>query len=303
MRLDLSAAKWVDEPGNPLIEPPRPHWMIADPTVVSPADSPDSRWHLVANSVGFLNHFVSDDGLSWDLQGKSLFRGFRPHLFKDGEDFLLLYELHVRPWLSGIYSRRSRDFRSWSEPRKLLGAERNEIDGRAISFAGNPCLVKAGDEYRLYFSSGWVFLRDCLYFEPRYIGLAVSDCAEGPYERRPGHLIGPDPGHPLLNMGAGSLKLLSDGGSGWWVFQNGIFKDAEKRSRSAIFLHHSEDGVTFESIPTTTIIGPEPGWKRAFVYAFDPVLHGDELRLYYNARDGWLRGRERIGMARAVFPA
>lgn len=39
------------------------------------------------------------------------------------------------------------------------------------------------------------------------------------------------------------------------------------------------------------------GWKRAFVYAFATARVGPELRVYYNARDGWAQGVERIGMS------
>ena len=51
---DLSQYTWIDHPDNPLIEPPRPEPMIADPTVLDPARTCDGRWHLYANSVGFI---------------------------------------------------------------------------------------------------------------------------------------------------------------------------------------------------------------------------------------------------------
>lgn len=41
---------WVDYPANPLIEPPAPEWLIADPAVLLPEQSSDHRWHLFANS-------------------------------------------------------------------------------------------------------------------------------------------------------------------------------------------------------------------------------------------------------------
>jgi len=80
------------------------------------------------------------------------------------------------------------------------------------------------------------------------------------------------------------------------VFNNGIYRDAQNKSRSAIFLWHTVDGFTWEQ-KTEAIIAPEPGWKNAFVYAFDCVAHDGQFRLYYNARDGWFKGSERIGLA------
>ncbi|MDP8256732.1 MAG: hypothetical protein P9M14_13355 [Candidatus Alcyoniella australis] len=299
MKLELADAQWIDHPANPLIEPPRPQWMIADPTLLPPQRTHDGRWQMIANSVGFLNRYVSDDGIAWERCGKRLCRGIRPHIFRHEKTYHLFYELHTRPWLSGIYCRTSQDLQAWSEPRPLLIAGHNEFDGRAIRFLGNPCMVQTGDEFRLYFSSGWIWLWDCLYFEPEYIGVATSQSIDGPFTRRPGALLGPQPDNPLLNFGAGSIKVLNDGEGGWWVFNNGIYRDAQGKSRSAIVLMHSADGFEFRQVSPEPIVAPEPGWKNAFVYAFDPVVYGDELRLYYNARDGWFRGSERIGLATA----
>lgn len=295
--LDLAAVKWIDHPSNPLIEPPRPEWMIADPTVLDPSRSPDAQWHLYANSVGFIHHFISDDGIAWQKIGKRLFRGMRPFLYVEEGTYYLLYELHRSPWHSDIVVRRSRDLYGWDE-RQILLSPSTPYDGAVFRFTGNPCLVKTAGEYRLYYSCGWIWLGDCHYFEPKYIGLATSPFLLGPYTRRPEMLIGPEPQDPYLNFGAGSGKVIPDGAGGWWMFQNSIYRDRELRSRSAIFLWHSRDGIEFVRRTPEPIVAPEPtGWKKAFVYAFDIVPHGNQIRLYYNARDGWFRGSERIGLA------
>jgi len=299
--IDLTQAKWEDHPANPMIQPPRPDWMAADPTVLTPDLSPDGKWHLFCNSVGYLRHYASDDGIVWDKLGGRICRGIRPFIYHEDGVYYLIYELHKPLWRSGIALRTSRDLIEWDEPQWLLRASQTR-DGSTIRFLGNPCLVKVDKEYRLYFSNGWIWLWDCLYFEPKYVGLAVGSSPVGPFERRGEPLISPRAEHPYLNFGAGSIKVISDGEDGWWVFNNGIYKDGEGRSRSAIILLHTDDGVTFEQVVDKPIVAPEPGWKKAFVYAFDPVFYNDKWRLYYNARDGWLRGSERIGMAQAVLP-
>jgi len=129
------------------------------------------------------------------------------------------------------------------------------------------------------------------------VGYASASSIQGPFRRHPDPLIRPDPADRYRSLGAGAVKLLPDGNGGWWVFNNGIYRDQDGHSRSAILLLHSRDGLTFEQAVSEPILAPEPGWKRAFVYACDLVWHGDELRLYYNARDGWFRGKERIGLA------
>jgi len=297
---NLAQAKWVDHPRNPLIEPPRPEWMIADPTVLHPGRTPDGKWHLFANSVGFIHHYASDDGVAWTKVGGRLFRGIRPYLFVENGTYHLLYELHRAPWRSEIVMRRSRDLQTWDAPRVLLPPS-TPWDGKGFRFTGNPCLVKADDEYRLYFSCGWIWLWDCLYFEPKYVGVARSRELLGPFLRRDELLIAPSSDKPYLNFGAGSVKVVADGEGGWWMFHNGIYRDRERHSRSAIFIWHSRDGFRFEQKTPEPIVAPEgEGWKKAFVYAFDPVEYAGEFRLYYNARSGWLKGSERIGLATAV---
>jgi len=44
------------------------------------------------------------------------------------------------------------------------------------------------------------------------------------------------------------------------------------------------------------------GWDAAFVYAFDTTRVGDDIRAYYNAREGYKIGTERIGMATLKLP-
>ncbi len=300
---DLAKAKWVDHPRNPLIDPQPPNWLVADPTVLTPDKTPDGKWHQFANGVGYIMHFTSDDGLAWTQLGGKLFRGFRAFVFPENGEFYLFYELHAKTYhRSGVVVRRSADLQTWTEPQPLLEA-RSGGDGFLPRFLGNPCLIKTAGGYRLYFSSSWIFLRDCLFFEPKFIGVAESDHLLGPYRRQPLPLFAPDAKHPYRNFGAGSLKVYADGEGGYWGFNNGIYLDAERRSRSAILLLRSPDGLHFEQVHDQPIVAPEPGWKKALVYAFDLVDYNGEIRLYFNARDGWLKGRERIGCVVAEFPA
>lgn len=294
---DLRSASWQEHPDNPLVEPPRPEWMIADPTVLTPAASPDGRWHMFANSVGFIRHLTSSDGIEWEERHGRLWQGIRPYIYVEEGTYYLYYERFRRPWQSGVVVRTSSDLEGWSDPTVLLAAAPGTHDGHLLSYLGNPCLVKHADTYRLYVSHGWVFLRDCLYFEPRYVSMAEGPTPTGPFVRRAVPLLGTESRHPYRNLGAGSVKLLSREGGGYWVFHNGIYRDAEGRSRSAIHLLESRDGLHFHEVHDGPIVAPDEGWKRAFVYAFDPVWYDGELRLYFNARDGWFRGAERIGLA------
>ena len=161
-----------------------------------------------------------------------------------------------------------------------------------------PCVARDGDKFRLYYSTGQVFLKDLGFPEPRYIGFAESDDLLGPYIKNPEPLFGPEPDHPYRNRGAGAIKVYRDEEKNRWVgFNNGIYTDEQNRSRSAIMVLTSTDGVSWTERFPDPIIGPDMGWKRALVYQLDAVPRPDgSLWVYYNSRDGWRFGRERIGL-------
>lgn len=288
---------WRDHPANPLIEPPRPEWMIADPTVVVPESSPEGRWHLFANSLLGIHHYVSDDGVAWTRRGGRLFPGLRPYVFVE-EGYWLLYERFLSARRTAVVVRHSPDLERWGPPRTLLEPT-FPWEGRWFRTNGNPCLVRRGKDYFLYYSAGTVFLWDCLYPEPRYVGLARARNLLGPYGKEPRPLLSPDPREPYRNLGAGAIKVVRVGGT-WYGFNNGIYRDAEGRSRSAVLLLESGDGIRWRKVLPEPILSPAEGWKRAFVYALDVRKSAGTWHLYYNARDGWFRGSERIGLAQAI---
>jgi hypothetical protein len=294
--IDLRKCVWTDHPKNPLIEPPGKAWLIADPTVLTPDRTPDGRFHLFANSVGNIHHYTSGDGLAWEKIGGPIFRGLRPFVFVE-DGYHIFYERIIPPRKSHIAARTSKDLKTWSDPIDLLRPQFS-WEGRVIRENGNACLVKHQGKYLLYHSAGWVWLRDCYFMEPKFISLAVSDSLLGPYTKREEPLIGPSKDVYWRNLGAGSIKVIPpSNGLPWFAFNNGIYVDAEGKSRSEIHLLESDDGLRWNDVHGTPILAPEPGWKRALVYAMHLSVYKDEPMLYYNARDGWFRGRERIGLA------
>lgn len=290
----LARYEWTDHPANPLIEPPRPEWLLGDPTVLPPEEAPDGRWHLLANTLRGVHHFVSADGVRWSACQWRIFPGMRAS-FVPGERYAVVYEHFLSLRRTAVALRRSPDLLTWSKPTYLLKAEL-PWEGRVLRNLSCPCIVRIEDRCRLYYSAASVFLTDCKFPEPRHVGAAEADRLEGPYRKRPEPILSPDPSTPYRNLGAGSFKVYREDGL-WVGYNNGIYKDDEGRSRSAICLLLSEDGIRWEYAHRRPIVAPEEGWKRALVYAMDVVPRGEERRLYYNARDGWFRGSERIGLA------
>jgi hypothetical protein len=180
--------------------------------------------------------------------------------------------------------------------------------------------------WRLYFSAGLSYIEDCGFNEPKYIGVATGPGPDGPFMYLTDPLLGPgiasgnkaEHGARLgtitttdqntsPELGAGSMKVirLDDG---WLGLQNRIYRDGEPdggcgdgRSRSAIFVLRSEDGLSWRPVMDLPLIAPDPGngWRSSHVYACDCRFREADGRwyLYFNARDGWRisEGRERIG--------
>jgi hypothetical protein len=295
-------ATWLnfqDDGRNPLIEPPRGTWLLGDPSVLAPEQTPDGRWHLFANTVTGIRHFVSADGFAWQQEGPPVCKGIRACVRCIGDEYFLYYEHFRRLWHTVVALRRSRNLNAWSEPEFML-EPCFRWEGRLPRTNGNPCLVEASKGYRLYFSANVVVLWDTAVLEPRHIGVATAEHPAGPWRKHPTPLFSPDPTDPFMNLGAGAIKVYREGEE-FIGLQNGIYRDQDGRSRSAIRLLRSEDGLAWRLVRAEPILQPEAGtWKHALVYALEVVRRKDEFRLYYNARDGWLIGRERIGVARSA---
>jgi hypothetical protein len=305
---ELARATWRLDARNPLVRPPFPSPIIADPTFLAPAESPDGRWHLFAHSLFGVHHHVSADGLAWRRERRVCGNALRAFLFRDGGAYRLLYErcrlmlpMRRTSWYSHIEMRTSTDLERWSAPTVLLRPSldwHHEQGGGAA--VGNPCLLKTARGYRLYYSAGLVRLSDCGFDEPRHIGVADALDLTGPFTPHPRPILSPGPDDPFANLGAGSVKILPVD-DGWVAFQNGIYWDAAARhSGSAVRLLASPDGLSFTPLGPP-FLRPTDGWMRSHVYAVDVRPVGRELVLYFNARNAWhwLAGREAIGRATA----
>ena len=302
---------WKEYPSNPLIQPAEENGLIGDPTIVLPADAPDGKWHMFAYGLMGIHHLTSLDGISWKMLPATLFSigVVRPFVFRDKSGtkpvFYMFVEQYSSLTASEMYYSTSTDLKHWNDLAVLLKPELAwETDPN--STLGNPYLMYREDQkkYWLYYSASNVLIPECKFYEPLHIGVAVSDGILGPYSKNPQPIISPDSSNPLMNMGAGSIKLLQEKVGGRFVaLNNGIYKDSEGKSRSAIEVLSSADGLKWNYVCNGAVVAPSgDGWKKAFVYAFDTVRVGDQIRMYFNARDGWSGGVERIGMATLDLP-
>ena len=311
---ELERAEFSLYEGNPVIENFGLSPVVADPSVLTPSESHDGKWHLFCHTFLGVYELSSEDGIKWKRGKRIVPNAMRPDCVYVGGTYYLYYEkteslvkrglsLMGGKWRSEIALATSRDLKNWSEPKTIIGAEREYMSGKQGTSISNPFLTEIGGKYRLYFSAGLTYVEDCGFSEPTHISYAESGSIDGDYVTLESPIISPDENSKYLNICSGCIKVyrLKDCYVG---LQNGIFRDG-KKSHSAIMLLKSSDGIEFEFVriflmPCETC-GKNRDWMKQYVYACNLVEYGDELRLYFNARNvsNNLRGREKIGIFRA----
>lgn len=287
--------------------------IVADPSLLTPDNSPDGNWHIFFHTVIGVYHFVSPDGISFKKKARLVRNAMRPDInLIDGEYYLFFEKtrgllpkglnlIGLASWKSEIYVMTSSDLESWSPPSPVITQSKPfEKAGKGYSLS-NPFLLRENGTNRLYYSCGQTFIKDCGFCEPTCINYAESEKPDSGYKVSGEPIIKPDKNSAYLNLCSGCLKVyrLSDGYIG---IQNGIY-EKDGKSHSAILLLTSSDGLdfSFRKVLVEPGMYEGAGWLAQFVYASHLVRYNNELRLYFNARDtsSILRGRECIGFIRA----
>jgi beta-xylosidase len=299
----------------PLLVPPAYTPLLADPTFLSPDQTPDNKWHLWAHTIFGITHYISVDGIQWKKNKIVVRSAMRPFIFKEKERYYLFYEKYPgiklifssitrSKWYSQIEMCSSDDLKNWSRPNIVLKPELNfhqgENLGKSIS---NPCLIKINERYRLYYSASLVRIPDCGFNEPLHISFAESDRIDGNFQFYSNPIISPEYNNEWCNLGAGSIKVIICE-DGFVAFQNGIYEH-NGVSGSAIALLHSEDGIIWKYLLKEPILKPDKNisWMASHIYACDVKLYQGKLYLFFNARNHahWSKGSEKIGLAIAVM--
>lgn len=298
---------------TPILKPFNGSFVVADPSMLTPDNSHDGKWHMFCHTTFGIHHFESDNGTDFRRVNKIVNRAMRPNINRINGRYYLFYE-RTRPlianalnvvnavkWKSEIYVVESLDLISWSKPKPVITDARGFEESDRGSSISNPFLLRENGKNRIYFSCGLTFIKDCGFCEPTYICSAESDNITSGYVCADRPIISPDKNNPYLNLCSGCLKVykLKDGYIG---IQNGLY-EKDGHSHSAIILLSSADGLSFkfEKMLVEPAVVDGKDWMKQFVYASHLVRHGNTLRLYFNARDdaNAIKGRECIGFAQA----
>jgi len=297
---------------NPIIKNPISSFVIADPSVITPDVSHDNKFHLFCHTFFGVYWYSSDDGISFKKVKKITNRAMRPNInYVDGTYYLFfertkpvicnLLSLIGFKWKSEIYCTESTDLKNWCKPYPIITKSRDyQEDERGLAIS-NPFLLKTEENFRLYYSCGQTFIKDCGFCEPTHISFAESKSVNKDYVSLEKPIISPDKNSEYLNLCSGCLKVykLKDCYIG---LQNGLF-EKDGKSHSAIMLLKSEDGKNFNFVKPFLV--PQKygsnNWMAQYVYACCLTKYKNQLRLYFNARNvsNNLLGRESIGVFEA----
>ena len=306
---DLSAHLWRELAQNPVINHVREHDnardAYGDPQVLLPGQY-DEQWHIffhgfTEDAGQWFHHMISPDGIHWSLKQKWQNEMGQSFVLKHEDKFIFYSSCYVggenvSSSMVEIRAFTTKDFETFSDPVVIASPELDwEMEG-VYKQVRNPCVIQLPDgRFRLYYCGGVVFLNDLGYEEPKYVSYAESDSPYGPFVKHGKPILLPDPSIAHRNLGSGALKVFGyeDGYIGLY---NGIYQDQLGRSTSAISLLSSEDGIEWKEAEGNPIVYPTDGWKKAIVYQLDLVEWDGMLRMYFNARDEWRDGIEKIGM-------
>ena len=299
---------------NPVLKNPFNSFVVADPSLLTPDKSHDGKYHLFCHTFYGVYRYDSENGIDFRRVKRILPRAMRPNINYINGKYYLFYErtqtllknaLSVvgGKWKSEIFVTESDDLENWSKPKLVIGKTRpfeEDEHGQSIS---NPFLLEKDDGYRLYYSCGQTFIKDCNFCEPTHISYAESKAVADGYVSRTAPIISPDKNSKYLNLCSGCIKVykLKDCYIG---LQNGLYEE-DGKSHSAIMLLKSDDGENFEFVKPFLV--PQKcgnnNWMAQYVYACCLTYYEGKLRLYFNARNvsNNLQGRESIGIYEATL--
>ena len=111
---------------NPIIKNPLTSFVIADPSVLTPENSHDNKFHLFCHTFFGVYLYDSEDGMNFKRKIKITNRAMRPNINYIDGTYYLFYE-RTKPvicnllsliglkWKSEIYCKESTNLKKWGE--------------------------------------------------------------------------------------------------------------------------------------------------------------------------------------------
>ena len=285
-----------------------PYPKLTSPALLLPDESPDSLWHLFAETMFGIEHFTSTSGLEWKRESIVVPFAHGPSIYREGSVYYLLYETERKPKTlrampSTVMLSSSTDLASWSEPSAVLDAAAvpysSYRDGKER--LSGPQLIAFDGRYRLYVGGGVAdFAKGERGSAAYLLSFEARDIA-GPYEAVGSPVVfSALPDSEYANIAAGCVKVIacSDGFAA--VECSRFYDERENRIRSAMLLLESDDGLAWRNLGLMQL-SAESGWASEAITACDLKYKENEETWYcYYSASGYRNGlpfcRESLGL-------
>ncbi len=310
---EWSALRWSPVATAPFLVPTLGAPAVRDPTVLSADNRLDDLWHLWADSPLGIDHYTSPDGLRWSREDLVAAHAMGAHVRLLPEGLVMMYTrgpiaVAARgalpfPARAELVTRFGQTVYDWDTTTPTLTTSLPWFAAQGGGdWVSHPCLVHAGDRWKLYFSAGTASLGDGAV--PRYVGMAETDDLDLGFVPHPQPVLQPRADTPEASVGAGSLKVFPCLGGGYAGLQTVYGVDPEGAPTASLRLVHSLDGTLWSAndAPLLTLSGE--GWARSHLGAVDAVASGDHIHVYFSAcgdPSGWLAGSQ-VGRISARLP-
>ncbi|MDD7201325.1 MAG: hypothetical protein SPF89_06900 [Sphaerochaetaceae bacterium] len=270
---ELARAAWFPFSDEPVL---KKRWYLPrleSPSVLTPASSPDGKWHLFCQSWIGIQHFFSSNGIVWHALGRLNVIGTDPCVVSE----MGMWYLFVARDGKRLCVHASEDLRSWGPSKVVFEGEKGQV-------VSHPQPCKAGGQWRLYYSLGENELERGRTI-PLSVAVASAPAVDGPY-RNPQVVIAADADDPAINMGVGPCSVLPCQDGFGLVASSAHWNRSKVASESSLVLFLSQDGIHFGQ-PTRLLPTPESGWASGFFAGTGCVAKSDERSwyCYYSAFD------------------
>ena len=263
-----------------------PYPKLSSPALLLPDESPDSLWHLFAETLFGIEHFSSTSGLEWKRESLVFMFGHTPSIYKEGSVYYLVYETDrdrlMRKIPSAVMSASSTDLSTWTDPAEMINAQSVPYasfrDGREK--LSHPQLISIDGRYRLYTGGGIADFAKGEKGSAAYSLSFESRDISGPYEAIGSPvIITPEPDSAYSNIAPGALRVIpcQDGFAA--TLCSRFYDMSEKRIRSAMLLLESEDGLDWNHAGVMQL-SAESGWAGESITACDIKYKENEETWY-----------------------
>ncbi|GMI05028.1 hypothetical protein TrLO_g2871 [Triparma laevis f. longispina] len=324
-----SGTSWIDisdgvqdAGGNPILEPSDMlEWILGDPSLL---DLDTGERYVFANEVfhGIIWYKAqqpvdSNGEFQYSKIGKVV--GYpgavRPfaHYDSSTKTVHLFYEQYQFPLYnkSKIWMKKGtvNDGKiTWENDDVMILEPKLSWEKEGLARVGNPFVYfhPSKKQYVLYYSASSQHLPDSKVDEPVYLGMAVSDEIEGPYERVDNSPMVVEGLDNTNTIGLGSIKLVKGISQDYNqpIAMINRITDKDGVTGSTISLVKSENKGNSFKVVELDLIEPslvEKDWKEAYCYGFDTGVDMEDenfVLVLYNGRNGWAHATETVGATR-----